>query len=405
MTGRVSCASPTCHQHHDHGEEDRGVPGGERAGGRVTGHRPDQQDQGDERRGPPLFWSDLQIQIDVVVVDGPPEHPEQQEDTGGHGIQERLGQLPPSAEVVQGRSHDGRWARWIGPRRARRRRLLQKARQPGQEEDPPGGHRERGPPRCSPVTPVGPPPPDEQQDADRPEKPERPVVGQQKQARCDSHAHQLSGARLVEGAIEEEPPDERERQDQAVHAGLGGVAHRERRHRQYEHCQPGHRGPAPAATDQPDERERQHGEHAAQGPHRGIAVAEHLHPAVKQQVVERWVAVVAQRLGDVAQRQGRDVDAQGLVEPERRGGREPGPDTDHGDRRHHVGKPARGSRHPVGRGGSVRRASCRHVRCVQHAHSRDCNGPPFRAGDTDDATPATAAAPTGRSHRRCARQR
>ena len=64
------------------------------------------------------------------------------------------------------------------------------------------------------------------------------------------------------------------------------------------------------------------------GPDGHVALAEHVHPAVEQEVVERRVAVVAQRLGDVAERQRGDVDAQRLVEPQRRAGDEPQHDAD-----------------------------------------------------------------------------
>ena len=64
-------------------------------------------------------------------------------------------------------------------------------------------------------------------------------------------------------------------------------------------------------------------EHAGQRPDGHVAVAEQLHPAVEQEVVQRRVAVVAQGLGDVAERQPGDVDAERLVEPQRRAGHEP----------------------------------------------------------------------------------
>ena len=55
--------------------------------------------------------------------------------------------------------------------------------------------------------------------------------------------------------------------------------------------------------DDPRHREREHGQHAGQGPDRHVAGAEDLRPDVQEEVVERRVAVVAQGLADVAQGQ------------------------------------------------------------------------------------------------------
>ncbi len=120
--------------------------------------------------------------------------------------------------------------------------------------------------------------------------------------------------------------------DERVHPGLGRVAEVERRdgHDQQDACRADPAAPAPAGN--PRERQRGDGDDARQGPDGDIATSEDLDPAVEQHVVERRVAILAERLGDVAQGQARDVDAEGLVEPERRLGGE----AEHHEERYHT---------------------------------------------------------------------
>ena len=82
------------------------------------------------------------------------------------------------------------------------------------------------------------------------------------------------------------------------------------------------RPPTRLPASQHERQRREDREDARQRPHRGVALAEHRHPAVEEPVVERRMAVVTQRRGDVADRKLGDVDRQRLVEPEVRLGPE-----------------------------------------------------------------------------------
>src|SRR5918995_1299938 len=88
-----------------------------------------------------------------------------------------------------------------------------------------------------------------------------------------------------------------------------------------------------------------------------VALAEHRHPGVQHQVVEGRMAVVAEGLEHVAQRQRGDVDAERLVEPQRRPLHEPRdhPDGDDGTDRqwYQPGGCARRSAGGRGRGAVV----------------------------------------------------
>ena len=116
--------------------------------------------------------------------------------------------------------------------------------------------------------------------------------------------------------------DEHQAHDQRVHAGLGGVAQRERGQGHDGDGDRGQHAAAAPAGGPPRKRQRQHRDHAGQGPHRDVARPEDLHPQVEQEVVERRVPVVAQGFADLVERQLGDVDAERLVEPERRAGDE-----------------------------------------------------------------------------------
>ena len=93
---------------------------------------------------------------------------------------------------------------------------------------------------------------------------------------------------------------------------------------------------ADAAAGEPTQWQRGQSDHAGQRAHRGVALAEHQHPLVEQVVVERRMAVLAQRRSDVGERQTGDVDAERFVEPQVRRRPEPQHETrDDSDRDDH----------------------------------------------------------------------
>ena len=150
-------------------------------------------------------------------------------------------------------------------------------------------------------------------------------MGEQERAGDQGQAHEADRAATTapHHVVEHEVAAQHEQHHQRVHAGLGGVAQRERGEGQHRQGQPAQPVSAAAAPRQVGQRQRRHREHARERSHGDVALAEHLHPAVEHPVVEGRVTVVAQRRPDVAQRERRDVDAQRLVEPQRRSGDEP----------------------------------------------------------------------------------
>jgi hypothetical protein len=110
--------------------------------------------------------------------------------------------------------------------------------------------------------------------------------------------------------------EEREQRDERVHPRLLRVVRQEGVRRGQGGGDPA-RARAEHAAAGPERRgQGEHGEDDGQRVGLHLAVADQLHPAVQEQVVQRRRAVEAQDAGDVGQGVARDADAQALVDPE-----------------------------------------------------------------------------------------
>ena len=285
-----------------------------------------------ERRG-------AHVDLEAVLVDRPRDQPDHEQRGQRPSEQQPLGEVA-AAEVLQRGGDEGGGTHRSGPRRTGVRRLIEHHAQPRHEEQPADddGHEHSNGPAA--VVARGVPRPPRQHDDGGRDQPQRPVVRQQQRAGDEHDAGQAQPRETLERVRHQQVAGEHEEHDQRVHAGLGAVANGERRQRQQGHERP--RGdPAPdAAAGQPGERKGEHREHTGQRAHGGVAFAEDRHPAVKQEVVQRRVPVVAQRARDVAQRQPGDVDAQRFIEPKVRSGPEA---------QHHADDDGRGDHHELDR--------------------------------------------------------
>ena len=161
-----------------------------------------------------------------------------------------------------------------------------------------------------------------------------PVLGVEERRRHDGDGDEVAGTGLVDGTAQGQEAAAGQEDDQGVHAGLGGVVHREGRAGQQHDHRPGHGPAAEAAPAEPADGKGRHGEEPGEGAHGAVGLSEDDHPEVQQVVVERRRPVVLQCIGDVMQREPGDVDGEGLVEPEPRAGPEP-EEQSGGDRQPH----------------------------------------------------------------------
>jgi hypothetical protein len=234
-----------------------------------------------------------------------------------HG-QHRAGQQglceATAAEVGQGDLRDDRRPHRRGPRRARVGQLVEQRGDPRSEEGAAGDETGDGPSGGRARGGVA-PPPDEQEPADGGEEVDRPVVAPQQRAGHEGEEHDPRRAGAPEHVVEEQCQRQGQQHHQRVHAGLGGVPHGEGREGEEEQRPPGDPWPTHPPAEDPHERQRGDAEHAGERSGGDVPVAEELHPPVEEPVEERRVAVVAQRVADLTQRQTGDVDVQRLVQP------------------------------------------------------------------------------------------
>ncbi len=159
---------------------------------------------------------------------------------------------------------------------------------------------------------------------------QRPVVREHKRGGDERDPDEPPHRVVFERLGHEKVGRQCQRNDERVHPGLGRVAQCPRVQGQQHDGEPPDGPAAEALAGEPDERQRREGAHARERPHRGVALAEHRHPGVEEPVIERRMAVVTQRLGDVADRQPGDVHRQCFVEPEVRLGPEAQDEPDSG---------------------------------------------------------------------------
>ena len=127
----------------------------------------------------------------------------------------------------------------------------------------------------------------------------------------------------AQGVVGHQPGGQGEHHHQLVHAGLGGVA----QHVGVQGDDQG-RGPRRPPTAEapgrgPGQRDQGQAEESRQEADGHVPVTDHVLPDVQQHVVEGWVPVALEGVGDVAQREGGDVGAERLVQPQRRGLHDP----------------------------------------------------------------------------------
>ena len=203
--------------------------------------------------------------------------------------------------------------------------LLEEAGQPRQEEEAAGGDGGGDPEPW----PSGPRPVARHQATTRTrpggaEQPEGPVVGVEEGGGDEGHRRPGGATTAVPGpAARREPAGEGQEHDQGVHAGLVGVPDRERQGPEHEDGEPA-QGASPARRRR---RSRPAGRVATAKTPDSARTATSPVPktsvqSVEEHVVERGVAVVAEPRR-CPQGQRGDVDAQRLVEPQRRRGDEP----------------------------------------------------------------------------------
>ena len=162
----------------------------------------------------------------------------------------------------------------------------------------------------------------------------RPVLRIEQCGRDDGHRHEVARAGRPDRPLEGEEPETGEKDDQRVHARLGGVVHVEGRAGQQHHHRPRHRPPAEAPPAEIAHREGEDGKDPREGADGIVGLAEQAHPEVEQDVVERRRPVVLEGVRKLVQRQAGNVDRESLVEPQPRASpeaeQEPGRH-DHGD--------------------------------------------------------------------------
>ena len=310
-------------------EHDGGVAGRERAGGEdAAGDGGEQRPQHDEAEAA-RARSGAQVQFD----DAPgPAHAEDRQRQ--HGEVDDSQQAALVGPRLQGRTlvvreagesvDDGGEVGRRRPRGARVLGLVEECRHPGHEEQAANGHGDQRGPRRLLGTPV---PATAHHRHDKPDahhghEVDGPVLGVEQCRHHDGDRDEVARTGRGDRPGQGEEAAAGQQDDQRVHAGLGGVVDREGRAGQEHEHRPGDRPAPEAPSAQPADRQREHGDHAGQGPHGVVGLSEEDDPEVQEVVVEGRCAVVLERVRDLVQRKAGDVDGQGLVEPEARAGPE-----------------------------------------------------------------------------------
>ncbi len=222
-----------------------------------------------------------------------------------------------------------------GPRRAGVLGLVEERGHPGHEEQDPDADRDQGRPRClfGVVAVAGAPDGRAEPDDDHGDQVHRPVLGVEERRRHHRDGDQVARPGRADRPFERQEPEPGEQDDQRVHPRLGGVVHGEGRAGDEREHRPGGGPAAEALPAEPGDGEGQDGENAGERTDGLVGLAEEADPVVQQDVIERRGPVVLEQVGELAQGLARDVDGEGLVEPQARAGPEAEEDAGGDDQR------------------------------------------------------------------------